>query len=117
GFLNQQLKVSAAATAVDVYLPEPSWAEQHFIGILLISLGASWSGTAYFFLQDLIFIASENGLGSLVVPLGIWIAGLGLGDLAGIPVGRLFTRDSGRSKTGIFILLLYFATYLLLCWR
>ncbi|HLT56373.1 MAG TPA: hypothetical protein VK057_09740 [Bacillota bacterium] len=117
GFLNQQLTNSAAATAVDVYLPAPSWVGRHFIGIFLITLGAIWSGTGYFFLQDLIFIASVNGHGPLVWPLGIWIAGLGLGDLAGIPVGRLFTRDSGRSKTGIFILLLYFATYLLLCWR
>lgn len=117
GFLNQQLTNSAAATAIDVHLPAPSWVERHFIGIFLIILGAIWSGTGYFFLQDLIFIASVNGHGPLVWPLGIWIAGLGLGDLAGIPVGRLFIRDSGRSKTGIFILLLYFATYLLLCWR
>jgi hypothetical protein len=53
----------------------------------------------------------------LVWALGIWIAGLGLADLAGIPVGRLFTRASGGSKIGILVLILYFGSYFLLCWR
>src|SRR5690606_27051613 len=97
--------------------PAPSWVERHFIGVFLIIFGVIWSGTGFFFLQDLIFIASWNGHGPLVWPLGIWIASLGLGDLAGIPVRRLFTRASGRSKTGILLLLLYFGTYVLLCWR
>lgn len=116
-FLKQRLTNSEAAAATELHQPAPSWVERHFIGVFLIIFGVIWSGTGFFFLQDLIFIASWNGHGPLVWPLGIWIASLGLGDLAGIPVRRLFTRASGRSKTGILLLLLYFGTYVLLCWR
>jgi|GEM_PF-1715049 len=116
-FLNQGLTNSTAATATDVYPPASSWVERHFIGIFLITLGVIWSGTSFFFLQNLIFTVLRNGHGPLVWPLGIWIAGLGLGDLAGIPVGRLFTRASGRSKIGILILILYFGSYFLICRR
>lgn len=116
-FLNQGLTNSGAAMATDVYLPAPSWVERHFVGIFLITLGVIWSGTGFFFLQNLIFTVLRNGHGPLVWPLGIWIAGLGLGDLAGIPVGRLFTRASGRSKIGILILILYFGSYFLICRR
>lgn len=116
-FLNQRLKNSGAATATDVYRPAPSWAKRHFIGIALILLGLIWAGTGFFFLQNLIFAVLGNGHGPLVWPLGIWIAGLGLGEFAGIPVGPLLTRASGHSKTGILILVLYFVTYILICWR
>ena len=118
-FLNQQLANSGAAmaTATDVYLPDPSWVERHFIGIFLTALGVIWTGTGFFFLQNLIFEVLRDGHGPLVWPLGIWIAGLGMGDLAGIPVGQLFTKASGRSPISILILLLYFGSYILLCWR
>lgn len=116
-FLNQRLTNSMAATATDVYLPTPSWVGRHFIGIFLIILGVIWASTGFFFLQNLIFTVLDSGHGPLVWPLGICIAGLGLGELAGIPVGRLFTRASGRSKIDHLILALYFGAYFLLCWR
>lgn len=124
-FLNQRLTgfmavpVTETATGTEVHLSASSGAERHFnfIGILLIIFGAIWAGAGFFFLQNLIFDASGNGHGPLVWPLGLWIAGLGLGDLAGLSVARLLTRDSGRSKLGILFLALYFGAYFFLCWR
>lgn len=116
-FLIQRIANPMAVPTMDVYLPLPSWMERHFIGIFLFILGVIWAGTGFFFLQNLIFTVLGDGHGPLVWPLGIWIAGLGLGELAGIPAGRLFTRASGRSKIGILILVLYFGSYFLLCWR
>ena len=118
-FLNRKLAIrEAAATAVKGDNPSTaSWPGRHFIGILLIALGVIWTGTGFFFLQNLIFTGWGNEHGPLIWPLGIWIAGLGLGDLIGLPVGRVLKGGSRSSRIAMLIIILYFGSYFLICWR
>jgi hypothetical protein len=88
---------------------------KHFMGILLLVLGLIWSGTGFFFFTHLIFTGYGEKSGPLVWPLGIWIAGLGIGDLAGIPI---FREEKGKwRRLRTILIILYFGSYLLVCWR
>lgn len=119
GFLNQKLAVreTAVTTVKKDNASTASWAGRHFIGILLVVLGLTLAGTGFVLLQDLIFTAPGNAHGPLIWPLGIWITGLGLGDLIGLPVARVFKRGSEQSKVTMIIMILYFGSYFLICWR
>lgn len=86
-----------------------------FFGILLTVLGAIWTGTGFFFLQNIIITGSNSEHGPLLWPLGFWIAVLGISDLIGIPVYRTLKEGSGWSK--VLILILVSGTYMLICWR
>jgi len=118
-FLNKELAghETFAPIVKEANTSTVSWAGRYFLGVLLIALGLIWSGTGFLFLQSLIFADPRNGHGPLIWPLGIWIAGLGFGELIGIPVGRVLKGNSGRSKFAVIIMILYFGSYLLFCWR
>lgn len=118
-FLNEKLAVreGAATTVKKANTPASSWVGRHFAGILLLALGLIWIGTGFYFIPNLIFTSSGNMHGPLVWPLGIWIAGLGCGDLIGLPVSRIINGGCRRSKMAWLIMILYFGSYFLICWR
>jgi hypothetical protein len=118
-FLNEKLAVreGAATTVKEANTPASSWVGRHFAGILLLALGLIWTGTGFYFIPNLIFTSPGNLHGSLVWPLGIWIAGLGCGDLIGLPVSRIINGGYRRSKIAMLIMILYFGSYFLICWR
>jgi hypothetical protein len=119
GFLSRKLAATETVvhlSPVNQNLTKP-WAGRHFTGILLIALGLIWSGSGFFLLQNVIFSWPRNGHGPLIWPLGIWIALLGMGDLIGMPVDRAVKRGAAGSKIMILIMLFYFGSYFLVCWR
>lgn len=118
-FLNEKMAVREAAvtTVKEADTPTSSWAGRHFMGILLLALGLIWTGTGFYFLPNLIFTSLGNMHGTLVWPLGIWIAGLGCGDLIGLPVNQLIKGGFGSLKITMLIMIIYFGSYFLICWR
>jgi hypothetical protein len=117
GFLNRRLELQAVSfePIKDYQKLAANGIGQRFIGILLVTLGVVWTGTGFFFLQRIIITGPRSEHGPLLWPLGIWIAGLGIGDLLGVPVYRLLKEGSGWAK--VFVAVIYFGSYMLICWR
>lgn len=106
--------VAAEASASDAAQGSPR-AGSAFIGAFLIAFGALWGGGGYFFLRDVIFTMLPEYGGPLLWPFGLWLIALGACELARIPLFRRMLE--GRSRGKAVALIVFFGSYLLICWR
>jgi hypothetical protein len=118
-YLNQRTafteSFSAEAASVRLPLAENGPQSGYFLGVLLMVMGAIWSGTGVIFLRNIIITGPGLEHGPLLWALGIWLAAFGLGDMTGIPWVKWLREGPGWLRT--LVLIAGFGSYFLVCWR
>lgn len=98
---------NVAATTVD------AWGR--FLPTFLLLFGALWSGVGFLTMPDVILGSRRTAGGVLLWPLGLWLIALGLLEIVCLWRGKSFF--AGESKVIKITLMLFMASYFLLCFR
>lgn len=86
-----------------------------FFAAFFIVLGLVWSGVGYLVMPDVAFARHDADFGFLVWPLGLFLAPLGLLELAGKRVGD-FVLTGPRFRV-VLVGIVWFAPYFVLAYR
>ena len=93
----------------------PAELDDSLLAAILLAVGVVWAAAGYFAMPDFVLTHHDSDFGFLFWPLGLWIAGVGAVEAAGL---RVLRRLSGQPRIVQALAgAAWLAPYFLLCYR